>query len=88
MIMQRVDTLNGVPSYTMVLAWQYMNTDFIVRHEYLTYDRNSFIADVGGYLGLLLGYSVHTFYELLGKCASKSFDAFSRLKASNVVRRI
>ena len=86
MTMQRVDTLNGVPSYTMVLAWQYMNTDYIVRHEYLTYDRNSFIADVGGYLGLLLGYSILTISELLGKCASKTFDAFLRLKARNILR--
>ncbi len=28
------------------------------REEYLLYDYNSFIADVGGYLGLLLGHSM------------------------------
>ena len=79
MTMQRVDILNEVPSYTMELEWQYMNTDFIARKEYLTYDRNSFIADVGGYLGLLLAYSILTIYELLGKCGSKIFDAVLRL---------
>ena len=71
MIMQRVDTLTGVPSYTMELEWQYMNTDFVVRHEYLTYDINSFIADVGGYLGLLLGWSILSIYEFLGNCTQK-----------------
>ena len=29
-----------------------------VREEYLIYDASSFIADVGGFLGLLLGYSI------------------------------
>ena len=28
------------------------------REEYLIYDEWSFIADVGGYMGLLLGYSL------------------------------
>jgi succinate-acetate transporter protein len=31
--------------------------------KYLTYDANSFIADVGGYCGLLLGQSVIAFYD-------------------------
>ena len=31
--------------------------------EYFIYDINSFIADFGGYLGLLLGASVITLYE-------------------------
>ncbi len=30
---------------------------FDVRRQYVLYDYNTFIADVGGYLGLLLGYS-------------------------------
>ena len=42
----------------MALEWEFMNSDYIVRQEYLTYDMNSLIADVGGYLGLLLGYSL------------------------------
>ena len=28
------------------------------REEYMIYDEWSFIADVGGYMGLLLGYSL------------------------------
>ncbi len=34
-----------------------------LREEYLIYDKASFIVDVGGYLGLLLGHSV---YSVLG----------------------
>ena len=32
--------------------------------EYLIYDFNSFIADVGGYLGLLLGQSLYGIYQM------------------------
>ena len=86
MIMERVSTLTGVPSYTMELKWQYMNTDFVIRHEYLTYDNNSFIADVGGYLGLLLGYSVLSIYELLGNCTCKTYKAFGVWNIQNVLK--
>ena len=33
--------------------------------QYYIYDQNSFIADVGGYLGLLLGQSIYGIYEVL-----------------------
>ena len=33
--------------------------------EYLLYDLNSFVADVGGYLGLLLGQSLYGIYQLV-----------------------
>ena len=32
--------------------------------EYLIYDFNSFTADVGGYLGLLLGQSLYGIYQI------------------------
>ena len=32
--------------------------------QYLNYDQYNFIADFGGYLGLLLGSSLLTFYDL------------------------
>ena len=32
--------------------------------QYYTYDLKSFVADFGGYLGLLLGSSILTFYDL------------------------
>ena len=31
-----------------------------VRSQYVLYDLNAFIADVGGFLGLLLGHSLYS----------------------------
>ena len=36
----------------------------MVSKEYYAYDTNSFIADVGGYLGLCLGFSLLSFFDL------------------------
>ena len=33
--------------------------------QYIIYDWNDFVADVGGYLGLLLGQSAYGMYEIL-----------------------
>ena len=44
-------------------------TNFYINHnalfQYIVYDSDSFIADVGGYLGLLLGQSVYGLYEII-----------------------
>jgi hypothetical protein len=36
---------------------------YIEKKQYLIYDNNSMIADIGGYLGLLLGYSILSLYN-------------------------
>ena len=33
--------------------------------QYVIFDYSSFIADVGGYLGLLLGQSLYSFYLMM-----------------------
>jgi hypothetical protein len=38
------------------------------REQYIVYDFNSFFADVGGYLGLLLGHSLLSMYTSLAMC--------------------
>ncbi len=44
----------------------------LVREEYYRYGFNSFIADVGGYLGLLLGHSILSiFSKATERCDSK-----------------
>ena len=47
-----------------------------VKREYLTYDYNAFIADVGGYLGLLLGHSILSFYDGLTSVFDRIRDKF------------
>ena len=48
---------------------KYLHGEHELAEEYYLYDIDSFIPDVGGYLGLLLGYSLlsmyHTFTEWL-----------------------
>ena len=45
----------------------YMNGRYEVRKQYPLYDINSFIADVGGYLGLILGYSILSLCSVIEK---------------------
>ena len=47
------------------LSWHFDSSQFVEKREYLTYDSNDFLADVGGYLGLLLGHSVLTICDWL-----------------------
>ena len=44
------------------LVLGYANGRYEVKEHYFLYDMNSFIADVGGYLGLLLGCSFLSLY--------------------------
>ena len=46
-----------------------------VPKEYLTYDGNDFVADFGGYLGLLLGHSILTFYDWIVLMIEKAREA-------------
>ena len=38
---------------------------FPVKEQFYIYDDATFLSDFGAYLGLLLGYSILTFYEML-----------------------
>jgi hypothetical protein len=38
---------------------------YIEKKQYLIYDNSSLIADIGGYLGLLLGYSILSLYNVM-----------------------
>ena len=38
--------------------------DNCVGRQYYTYDFNSYVSDFGGYLGLLLGYSIMSFFDM------------------------
>ena len=49
---------------TTIIAFLMLGTNYTERKQFLIYDITNFIADFGGYLGLLLGCSLLTFYDL------------------------
>ena len=40
------------------------SSEYEFKRQYYTYDWNSFVADVGGYMGLLLGHSLLSYYDV------------------------
>ena len=47
------------------LVFRIGKTSYKEEEQYVIYDFNSFIGDVGGFLGLLLGYSALSIYDEL-----------------------
>ena len=73
--------------YVPVLLVAVDDANLYLSREVVLYDENNFIADVGGYLGLLLGASVMTLYEwivdALELATSKYSKSRHRGKAKN-----
>ena len=42
--------------------------------QYIIYDGNSFVADVGGYLGLLVGQSLYGLYDVMATLAKNGLN--------------
>ena len=42
----------------------FLNGRYEEKEQYIIYDSNTMIADIGGYMGLLLGYSLLSIYEI------------------------
>ena len=65
----------------------FRETSLEVYQQEFLYGANNFIADVGGYLGLLLGVSIFSFYQvlvstfekLLGKSKNKKTGSLSKI---------
>ena len=53
------------------LAFVLNKGHFLKNEQYTIYDGTSFIADVGGFLGLLLGYSLFSLVQVLSKYLPK-----------------
>ena len=49
---------------TMHLIFLFEDGSYQLHEEYIVYDVDDFIADVGGYLGLLLGHSILSIYYI------------------------
>ena len=57
---------------TFSLEFQFEDEEYYTREEFILYDADSFIADIGGYLGLLLGHSMLSIYRSFVERLSKS----------------
>ena len=55
----------GILSDTVTYKFFYAQYEFPTREEVYTYDHLNLISDFGGYLGLLLGYSILRFYDIV-----------------------
>ena len=54
--------MSGGKSDVLNLKFKILDLTYEKREQYVIYDISSFIADVGGYMGLLLGYSLSSLY--------------------------
>jgi hypothetical protein len=54
----------NAPTGTVFLHLAYFGTDYVEKEEYLTYAFGDLVADFGGFLGLLLGYSLLSLYDM------------------------
>ena len=52
------------------------DTSYAKEEEYIIYDSNSFIADFGGYMGLLLGSSILSLFDVLEDLARNGLKKF------------
>ena len=50
------------------------SSEYEFKRQYYTYDRNSFISDVGGNLGVFLGMSILSLYDLGWKLLQKIYQ--------------
>ena len=53
------------------LEFRILDNSYKVEEQYLLYQMDSFIADVGGYMGLLLGVSLLSLYKATDLCMRK-----------------
>ncbi len=47
------------------MGFKFPSGNFERKDQYLTYDFNTFLADIGGFLGLLLGQSIWSLYIIV-----------------------
>jgi hypothetical protein len=78
----RVPLVAGLTTVSL----SHTQADMVSEEEHYVYDGNNLVADVGGYLGLLLGASVMSLYDALvhlayvtkGKKRSKNIKAVKK----------
>ena len=65
-----VDTQSGASE--TLLSFTVNDGYYVEEEQYVIYDVNSFIADVGGYMGLLLGSSLLSLYMTMEDYVTKA----------------
>ena len=55
----------------LIVSMHISSNNFYIEKDILIYDESNLIADLGGYLGLLLGVSVLNIYQMMVKLAKK-----------------
>ena len=55
--------VDHILDYELYLEFNILTGSHKEEEQYVIYDSNSFIADVGGFLGLLLGFSALSLYD-------------------------
>ena len=75
------------PTFTMIFIFE--DDSYQLEKEYFVYNFNDFIADVGGFLGLLLGHSVLSMYHMSAEwfADTKIWRALFK-RSVDIVRRI
>ena len=74
-------TLKGASYCRAVVSLQIDDKAFIEEEQYYVYDFDSFFADVGGFMGLLLGSSVLSIYDVVGSWLNaRKFQSFFAMK--------
>ena len=72
-------------SEVVVVSLFYHQHEVPVKEHVYAYDHFNLIADIGGYLGLLLGYSILAFYDMLVYVIEKVACTKKSPKAQNHV---
>ena len=57
-------SLGASKKHSLKVFIHFLNGHYEEKEQYIIYDSNSMIADIGGYKGLLLGYSLLSIYEI------------------------
>ena len=52
----------------------FSKAEFVMEDEVLLYDYNNLVADIGGFLGLLLGVSCLAVYDMMAKLFRSIFN--------------
>ena len=71
----------------LVLEFYYRKSKYDITSEYLAYDIGNVIADIGGFLGLLLGYSLFGFYDIAKGALSKYRSGGTKMVAKKNARK-